>query len=284
MARRACTMPHRREIWPHGHAGDRRRALARHVGVDRQTLRTYLQGAEAAGDRPHQPGVTPADGVALDRPQVPAGPERPRTAPALLVPYHDRIVAGLTPNTVTPEWRRLVDATGVPVSLRTFRRYCSTLTETPRAEAVTGWRPDPPPGQEVPGDFGLMGWWTDPRTPRRQRIGAFRRGWTVSRPPGVWLTPTPDLVSGCQAPGAAFAFFGAVPHRVARDNLKDGGSRPTVRTRRGTRAMLSSPLTTGSWSTPAAWRTPRTSRGSNARCVFGGTVSGLAARGRRSTR
>jgi hypothetical protein len=96
------------EIWLHGHAGDSLRAMARHVGVDRQTLRTYLQGAEAAGYRPHQPGVTHADGVALYRQHVPAGPRRPRTAPALLVPYHARIVAGLTPNTVTTVWLYLV--------------------------------------------------------------------------------------------------------------------------------------------------------------------------------
>jgi len=222
MARREITMPDLLAIWPHGHAGDSLRAMARNLGVDRQTLRKYLQGAEAAGYHPHQPGVTQADWMALYRQHVPAGPGRPRTAQALLVPYHDRIVAGLTTNTVTTVWRRLVDDTGVPVSLRTFRRYCATLAATPRAEAVTVWRPDPPPGHEVQVDFGLMGWWTDPRTQRRQRIWAFSMVWTVSRYQFVWLTPTQDLVSWCQAHVAAFAFFGAVPHRVVLDNLKDG--------------------------------------------------------------
>ncbi len=109
------------EIWEHWHAGDSLRALERNRGVDRHPLRQYIALAEAAGDRPGQPGVTRAAWQALYRPtfpqRMPAQPAQTR-----LTPYHDRMVAGLATNTVTTVWRRLVGDTGCPVSLRTFRR------------------------------------------------------------------------------------------------------------------------------------------------------------------
>ena len=221
MGRREFTMPNCLEIWQHWHAGDSLRALERNLGVDRHTLRKYIGLAQAAGYQPHQPAVTLADWQALYRhvwphltPAVPAQ--------ALLAPYHDRIVSGLTTNTATTVWRRLVRDTGCPVSLATFRRYCRTLVPPPSAREVTVWRPDPPLGQEVQVDGGLMGPWTDPRTQKRHRIWAFSMVWTCSRYPCVWLSPTLDQAAWCQAHVAAFAFFEAVPHRVVLDNLKTG--------------------------------------------------------------
>lgn len=221
MGRREFTMHDCLEIWQHWHAGDSLRALERNLGVDRHTLRKYIRIAEEAGYTAGQPGVTAADWHALYRqafPQLTA--EQP--VQALLVPYHDRIVAGLATNTVTTVWRRLVRDTGCPVSLRTFRRYCHTWRTTPREADVTVWRPDPPAGQEVPVDYGLMGSWTDPRTQQRRRIWAFSMVWSGSRYPFIWLTPTMDQVAWCQAHVAAFSFFGVVPHRVVLDNLKTG--------------------------------------------------------------
>ncbi len=221
MGRREFTMRDYLEIWEHWHAGDSLRALERNLGVDRHTLRKYIALAEAAGYRPGQPGVTRAAWQALYRQTF---PQRTPAQPAqtLLAPYQDRIVAGLATNTVTTVWRRLVRDTGCPVSLRTFRRYCTTLAPPPRATDVTVWRPDPPAGEEVPVDYGLMGPWTDPRTHKRQRIWAFCMVWSRSRYQFVWLTPTMDQAAWCAAHVAAFTFFGVVPHRVVLDNLKTG--------------------------------------------------------------
>ncbi len=221
MGRREFTMPHCLEIWQHWHAGDSLRALERNLQVDRHTLRKYIGLAQAAGYAPHQPGVTLADWQALYR-QVCPELQAALPAQALLAPYHDRIVAGLATNTVTTVWRRLGRDTGCAVSLATFRRYCRTLAPPPRAGDVTVWRPDPPPGQEVQVDWGLMGSWSDPRTQKRHRIWAFSMVWTYSRHQFVWVTPTMDQAAWCQAHVAAWAFFGAVPHRVVLDNLKTG--------------------------------------------------------------
>ena len=221
MGRREFTMRDCCEIWQHWHAGDSLRALERNLGVDRHTLRKYIGIAQAAGYELGQPGVTLAEWQALYRQAFPQlMPAHP--AHALLAPYHDRIVAGLATNSATTVWRRLVRDTGCSVSLATFRRYCRTLAATPRAADVTVWRPDPPPGQEVQVDYRLMGPWTDPRTHQRRRIGAFSMVWARSRYQFVWLTPTMDQAAWCIAHVAAFAFFGAVPHRVVLDNLTTG--------------------------------------------------------------
>ena len=221
MGRREFAMRDCVEIWQHWHAGDSLRALERNLGVDRHTVRKYIRLAQDAGYTPGQPGVTLADWQALYRQVFPRlVPEHP--AQARLAPYHDRIVTGLTTNTVTTVWRRLVRDTGCMVSLRTFRRYCATLEGAPSAAAVTMWRPDPPLGEEVQVDWGLMGRWTDPRPQRRHRIWAFSMVWTCSRHLFVWCTPTMDPAAWCQAHVAAFSFFGAVPHRVVLDNLKTG--------------------------------------------------------------
>ena len=57
MGRRAFTRRNGLEIWEPRPAGDRRRALERHLGVDRHPLRKYVAFAESAGYVPGQPGV-----------------------------------------------------------------------------------------------------------------------------------------------------------------------------------------------------------------------------------
>ena len=229
MGRRAFTMHDLVEIWSHWYAGDSLRALERNLGVDRHTLRKYIAHATAAGLSPGGPPRSRSDWVALARTGFPDGPlARPQPAQAALAPYRDRIAAGLAINTVATVWQRLVADTALTVSLRTFRRYCAGLAAADPAATVTLWRPDPPVGTEAQVDYGLMGRWTDPRTQQSQRIWAFSLVLTVSRHLFVNVGPSQAVGPWCAAHVAAFTFFDGVPHRIVRDNLKDGVLRPDL--------------------------------------------------------
>lgn len=67
--------------------------------------------------------------------------------------------------------RRLVEATGLEVSVATFRRYVhAAMPELLQPEPIPVWRPEVAPGEEAQIDFGYMEPWEDPVTGRTYRV------------------------------------------------------------------------------------------------------------------
>lgn len=166
------------EILAHWYAGRSQYDVAGSLGVDRKTIRRYVEPAIAAGFVPGgTPPMSQADWAPLVKQWFPHLTDtrlRQVTWPDFAT-NHEYIVemlrAGVTKATIH---QRLRDEHQVTGSLASFKRYVTAnLAEDAVREKVTVLRADPEPGMEAQIDYGLLGSWTDPRTGRSQRIWAF---------------------------------------------------------------------------------------------------------------
>lgn len=213
------------EILIHWYAGRPKADVARSLGVDRKTVRKYVEAAEAAGFSPGGPPVAAGEWAAAVRRWFPelVAPELRSPTFAELGRHHEAIKAGMATNTLATVHQRLHDERGLGASLASLRRYVRvTLPEEAARERVTVRRDDPPPGEEAQIDYGYLGTWTDARADRRHRVWAFLMVLASSR--HLFLCPVlrMTLAAWVEAHVQAFHFFGGVPRRLVVDNLKAG--------------------------------------------------------------
>nr|WP_240670776.1 hypothetical protein [Actinoplanes solisilvae] len=281
MARRTFHVIDITEILAHWYAGRSQYDVAGSLGVDRKTIRRYVEPAIAAG---FVPGGTPPmnqdDWAPLVKQWFPHLTDtrlRQVTWPEF-AKHHDYVVemlrAGVTKATIH---QRLRDEHGVAGSLASFKRYVTAnLAEDAVRDKVTVLRADPEPGLEGQIDYGLLGSWMDPRTGRSQRIWAFVMVLSHSRHMFVRPVISMDQASWTASHVEAFAFFGGCPARLIPDNLKTGVDKPDLYDPQRTGLMPSSPRTTASWSTRHTPASPKTSPASSGRCLTSGTPGGKA--------
>ncbi len=218
------------ELFRQWQAGRGVRAIARSLGIDRKTIRKYLDAAAMAGLSPGEERSVD-EWAAFIRDQFPKlvdARQRSRRS-AELDRYQDFIREGLQQNRMSTVHRRLVERTGLEVSVATFRRYVhTTMPELLRTSPMPIWRPEVDPGEEAQVDFGYMGSWQDPVTGKNHRVYAFVLVLSYSRHMFVRLVLRLDAVSWQQCHIEALAFLGAVPQRIILDNLKDGVVKPDL--------------------------------------------------------
>ncbi|GAB7046621.1 hypothetical protein JCM9534A_17470 [Catenuloplanes indicus JCM 9534] len=221
------------EILAHWYAGRSQYDVAGSLGVDRKTIRRYVEAAVAAGFVPGgTPPMSQEDWAPLVRQWFPHLTDtrlRQVTWPEF-AKHHDYIVemlrAGVTKATIH---QRLRDEHGVAGSLASFKRYVTAnLAEDAARDKVTVLRADPEPGLEGQIDYGLLGSWMDPRTGRSQRVWAFVMVLSHSRHMFVRPVISMDQASWTASHVEAFAFFGGSPARLIPDNLKTGVDKPDL--------------------------------------------------------
>jgi transposase len=192
------------------------RQIARETGLDRKTVRRYL--VQARSDRLEMEPVTEETAGAVGR-GVQDRPLPPPSTQWLVLQRHrvqiESWLGGDRPLRLI-RVHELLAREGVQVGYTTLRRF---------AGRELGWhkRPptvrldDPPPGQEVQIDFGLMGTVTD-------EDGRIRRLWVLvatlsfSRYMFVWPSFTQTVEDVCTGLDAAWRFFGGVPKHIVLDN------------------------------------------------------------------
>ncbi|MDQ0365106.1 transposase [Catenuloplanes indicus] len=233
MARRTFHVIDITEILAHWYAGRSQYDVAGSLGVDRKTIRRYVEAAVAAGFVPGgTPPMSQEDWAPLVRQWFPHLTDtrlRQVTWPEF-AKHHDYIVemlrAGVTKATIH---QRLRDEHGVAGSLASFKRYVTAnLAEDAARDKVTVLRADPEPGLEGQIDYGLLGSWMDPRTGRSQRVWAFVMVLSHSRHMFVRPVISMDQASWTASHVEAFAFFGGSPARLIPDNLKTGVDKPDL--------------------------------------------------------
>jgi len=232
MARRTFYVIDITEILAHWYAGRSQHDVAGSLGVDRKTIRRYVEPAIAAGFVPGGPAMSQADWALLVKEWFPHLTDtrlRQVTWPDF-EKHREYIVemlrAGVTKATIH---QRLRDEHGVSASVASFKRYvAANLAEDALREKVTVLRADPEPGLEAQIDYGLLGSWTDPRTGRSQRIWAFVIVLSHSRHMFVRPVVSMDQASWTASHVEAFAFFAGCPARLVPDNLKTGVDKPDL--------------------------------------------------------
>ncbi|MGA9872923.1 MAG: IS21 family transposase [Rhodococcus sp. (in: high G+C Gram-positive bacteria)] len=202
------------------------RKIAEHAGVDRKTVRRYVEAAQAGGlKRTDTAAAVNDDLIAAVVDAV--RPDRPHGHGAAweqLVPHQEQItkwVAGdgeQKPLTIT-KIEVLLARQGCVVPYRTLHRFATERCGFGRKN-LTVRVVDGDPGIECQVDFGYLGMLTDPEDGRARKVHALIFTAVYSRHMFVWLTYSQTLVAviaGCEA---AWKFFGGVFAVLIPDNLK----------------------------------------------------------------
>src|SRR5450631_710981 len=233
MSRRTFNMIDLIEVYEHWWAGRSQVQIAASLGIDRQTVRKYLEPARAAGIVPGGPPVmTRVDWPVLVGQWFPAVADavlRNASWPAIAV-HRDYILEqlgqGVTQATIH---QRLVDDLHVDTSYSSLRRWVAgNLPEEVRRGRVRGLRTPVAPGDEAQIDYGRLGSWIAPVGGRRVTIWAFVMVLSCSRYMFVRPLIRMDQQAWTAATVAALEFFGGVPARLVPDNLKTGVDRPDL--------------------------------------------------------
>jgi transposase len=201
--------------------GEGIRPVERLSGVNRKTVRRYVDAAEALGLRQDGGEVQLTDEflgsvVEAVRPHRSDGHG---DAWRVLAGHHDRIKAWLDDGLTAVKVGELLGREGIAVPERTLHRYALVECGHGRRPKTTVRVADGEPGDELQVDFGRMGLLFDPEAGRNRVCQALIFTACYSRHCFVWLTfrqTTADVIDGFEA---AWAFFGGVFATVVPDNM-----------------------------------------------------------------
>ncbi|GEJ58426.1 hypothetical protein AMYX_31670 [Anaeromyxobacter diazotrophicus] len=198
--------------------GESARAVAKGLGVSRNTVREYVAWLDAEGLLAGDAAALPSAGEL----EVRLARTEPMAQPPRLMPYRDEIAelvgAGLQ---VKVAWERF--STAHPdqrASYTAFRRFVRRyVDERPRRAVV---RLEVGPGEEAQVDFGYAG--LVPRAPGEPpaKTWVFVMTLSHSRHQYVELVQDQTVGTWLALHRNAFAFFGGVPRKIVLDNLKAG--------------------------------------------------------------
>jgi transposase len=212
MAYREVSRMEYEEVVRRWRAGESQRAIARALGLSRNTVAAYVRAASAVPD----------DGGAarpMPRRQPGPSPEQPGPAVARLGPYQEQIARWLHDEHLKlTRIQELLGQRGLVVTYTTLRRFVrqAGLWKAPKSTVRMA---ETAPGEVAELDFGKLGRLVDPDTGQGQTVWALVIVLTMSRYSFVWplLRQTLDeTIGGLEA---AWAFFGGVPRRLVLDNF-----------------------------------------------------------------
>jgi transposase len=193
-------------------AGESQRAIARALGLSRNTVAAYIRAASAE----------PADGgAARPMPRRQPGPslEQPGPAVARLEPYQEQIAGWLREEHLKlTRIQELLGQQGLVVKYTTLRRFVrqAGLWKAPKSTVRMA---ETAPGEVAEMDFGKLGTLVDPTTGKGKTVWALVIVLAASRYSFVWPLCQQTLDETIGGLEAAWAFFGGVPRRLVLDNF-----------------------------------------------------------------
>lgn len=204
-------------LWLKG-AGER--SIAQSVGIDRKTVRRYLEAAQALGlDRSGSDDQLTDEliGQLVERVR-PHRPDGHGDAWRILLREEARIKGWVDQDLTVVKIGVLLARNGIVVPHRTLARFCVERLDTSKRTTTTVRVADPPPGVELQVDFGRLGFLPDGQ--RRRVCQGLIFTACFSRHSFVWPTfrqTTEEVIKGFEA---AWGFFGGVFPVVIPDNMK----------------------------------------------------------------
>ncbi|MGH2452112.1 MAG: IS21 family transposase, partial [Candidatus Limnocylindria bacterium] len=198
------------------------RAIARMLGMDRKTVRRYVEAAADAGlvpDGGEEQLTDEAIGVVIGetrngrRPGHGEGWQRLERERAFIA---ERLAKELRLTKI----HELLGRRGVLVAYRTLHRFAVSELGFGQRQRATVLLADGDPGGEVQVDFGRMGLVPDPRSERRRVAQGLVFTPVVSRYRFCWLTLEQTTAAVIEGFEAAWSFYGGVFRVAVPDNLK----------------------------------------------------------------
>jgi transposase len=207
--------------------GEGLRAIDRNTGVDRKTVRRYVEAAKAVGVVAGGDESQLSDGV-IGLVCVMVRPERPRGHGSAWerIDAHAETVKGWVKDDLTlVKIQILLARRGVEVPYRTLHRWAVANAGYGRRQATVRVA-DGEPGVECQVDFGRMGLVADPASGKRRVAHALIFTACYSRHNFVFLTHRQTIEAVIEGFEAAWAFFGGVfavviPDYVPRNKIGD---------------------------------------------------------------
>lgn len=206
-------------LWLLGHG---LRATERLGGVDRKTVRRYVEAAEELG-LSRAGGEDQLTDTLLGSVMENVRPHRfdgHGQSWRLLAAHHDQIKEWLDSGLTAVKAGELLARQGVVVPERTLHRYAKEVCGHGRGQKATVRVADGEPGNECQVDFGYLGLVYDPLTDRQRRCHALIFSACYSRHCFVFLTFTQTTEAVIAGLEAAWRFYGGVFRTVIPDNLK----------------------------------------------------------------
>ena len=202
--------------------GEGFRGIERLAGVDRKTVRRYIEagvelGLSRDGGEEQLGDAFMAMVVERVRPHRHDGHG---AAWRTLEVHRDQIRAWIDDEGLTVvKVHTLLSRRGVVVPARTLERFAAQLCGPRRGRAVTVRVADGEPGDELQADFGRMGILFDPDAGRRRVCHGLVFTACYSRHCYVWLSFAQTTAAVIEGFEAAWVFFGGVFRTVIPDNL-----------------------------------------------------------------
>jgi transposase len=202
-------------------AGQSLREVTRLAGLDRKTVRRYVQAAQAAGVT-REGGDGQLSEEVLGAVVAVVRPDRPRGNGAsweAIAAQREQIQTWLKQDLTLAKIHMLLGRRGVVVPYRTLHRFAVAELGFGRRQATVRVA-DGQPGKEVQVDFGRLGLVPDPASGRRRVAQGLIFTAVYSRHMFVYPTlrqTLADVVAGFEA---AWVFFGGVFAIVVPDNMK----------------------------------------------------------------
>jgi hypothetical protein len=209
--------------------GEGYRAIDRLSGVDRKTVRRYIEAAVAAGltrDGGEAQLTDVVIGLVCERVR-PARPAGHGAGWESLLPHEAEIKAWVAKDLKLVKVQDLLARQGVVVVYRTLNRFATQRCGFGAAKTTVRVN-DGEPGSELQVDFGRMGLLPDPATGRRRMVDALIFTACYSRHCFVWLSHRQTTAAVIDGFEAAWAFFGGyVGHRCQEASSARRSSRPS---------------------------------------------------------
>jgi hypothetical protein len=197
------------------------RPIAERAGVDRKTVRRYIDAAVELGVCREGSLDQLSDeliGAVINavRPERSTGHGQ---AWERLLPVEDQVRGWVKEGLLLTNIHGKLERLGVVVPYRTLHRFAVERCGFGRSRSTVRVA-DGEPGVECQIDFGRLGMMHDPETGRRRAVHALLFTAVHSRHMFVWLSFTQtlaDIIAGCEA---AWGWFGGIFKVLIPDNMK----------------------------------------------------------------
>lgn len=255
-------------------AGRGLREVARLSGMDRKTVRRYVDRARACGlDRDGDASQLTDELLGAVIAEVrPSRPNGKSQAWETIDAEAEQIKAWLKQDLTLTKVHTLLGRRGVVVSYRTLHRYATTELGFGQRQATVPVA-DCEPGAELQVDFGRLGMLTDVEDGRRRVVQGLIFTAVYSRHMFVYPTYRQTLHEVIAGFEAAWAFFGGVFAVVIPDNMKAIVDKADAIDSKLNDAFREYAQARGFVVDPARIRSPGISRASSVACRMRGRIS-----------
>jgi len=229
MSRKEIKLEELVEVLYQWHRGSNISQIKRSLGLDRKTIRKYLEMAQALGfsrDREPQDSLYYLELAGKIQRELNT-PLTCSKANKITSPYQNTIDKLMAKKYMKPKqvYRILKSQHDYPLSYSSFNRYMHLkYPKTPKSCLRIEVRA----GEEGQVDFGSAGMMYDPQSGRMRRTYAFVLTLSYSRLPYVEFVFDQGQFTWVKCHINAFNFFAGIPKRIILDNLKSGILQPNT--------------------------------------------------------